>query len=87
MLSITVYRNKRNTSKFLEVHSYLDGHQSVRQYMYGFNYNKNYTGDKKLHRIRKAQLTELLIDYDFVISEWKNRFGTVGSIWNSTDNW
>lgn len=66
MISITVYRNKRNTNKFLEVHSYFDGHQSVRQYLYGFNYHKNYTGDGCLHRIRKPNLVELISDYDFV---------------------
>ena len=87
MISIKIFRNKENTSKFLEVHNDFNGHWTVRQYMYGFNYNKNYTGDKKLHRIRKAQLTELLKDYDFVSSEWKSRFGTVGTIWNSTDKW
>ena len=63
-MEITIYRNKRNENKYLEVHN--DGyyHNSVRQYISTNNLHKpQYTGDGSLHRWRKENLTELLKDY------------------------
>ena len=64
---IKIYRNKKNKNKYIEVHN--DGyyHNTVKQYMYWTEVNvKNLLGDKKLHRWRKGNLTELLEDYEEV---------------------
>lgn len=63
---ITVYRNKRNQNKYIEVHN--DGyyHNSVKQYMSWDNGVKNLTGDRKLHRWRVENLKDLLEDYEVV---------------------
>lgn len=68
---IKIYRNKKNKNKYIEVHN--DGyyHNTVKQYMYWEEVNvKNLLGDKKLHRWRKGNLTELLKDYEEVNNEY-----------------
>ncbi len=60
----TIYRNKRNENKYLEVHNDGHYHNSVRQYMKWSNGIKNFTGDGKLHRWRIGNLKELLEDYE-----------------------
>lgn len=61
--TITIYANKRNPSKRLEVHN--DGyyHNSVKAYMYFNNGVINQLGDGNLHRWRKKFLNVLLEDY------------------------
>ena len=76
MKKIRTYRNKRNPNKFIEVHNDGHYHNSVKQYIY-WEANvitgerllkpvKNLLGDRKLHRWRKANLNELLEDYEEV---------------------
>lgn len=76
MTTITIYRNKRNKHKFIEVHNDGHYHNSLKQYLF-WERNvitgdplpepvKNITGDKKLHRWRKINLKELLEDYELV---------------------
>ena len=72
--TVRIYINKRNPNKFIEVHSDCHYHNSVKQYMYWYSdiltgkklYKpvKNLLGDQKLHRWRKANLKELLEDYE-----------------------
>ena len=72
--TVWIYINKRNPNKFIEVHSDGHYHNSVKQYMYWYSdiltgkklYKpvKNLLGDQKLHRWRKANLKELLEDYE-----------------------
>lgn len=72
--TIQVYRNRRNSNKYIEVHNDGHYHNSLKQYMY-WERNvitgeplpepvKNITGDRRLHRWRKANLRELLEDYE-----------------------
>ena len=74
MTTITIYRNKRNEHKFIEVHNDGHYHNSLKQYLQ-WERNvvtgeplqkpvKNITGDRRLHRWRKANLKELLEDYE-----------------------
>ena len=73
-MKITVYRNKRNENKYLEVHNDGHYHNTVRQYMYWkyikkgvlISETKNFTGDGILHRWRIGNLRELLADYEEV---------------------
>lgn len=76
MTTIQTFRNRRNPNKFVEVHNDGHYHNSVKQYMY-WEVNvitgerllksvKNLLGDRKLHRWRKANLNELLEDYEEV---------------------
>ena len=73
-MKITVYRNKRNENKYLEVHNDGHYHNTVRQYMYWkyikkgvlISETKNFTGDGILHRWRIENLRELLADYEEV---------------------
>lgn len=71
---VRIYANKRNPHKFIEVHSDGHYHNSVKQYML-WTTNiftgkklekpvKDLLGDRKLHRWRKANLKELLEDYE-----------------------
>lgn len=68
---IRLYRNKRNTNKYLEVHNDGHYHNSVRQFMYWehrkrgvlLSVTKNFTGDGVLHRWSKGNLEKLLEDY------------------------
>ena len=63
-MKVVIYRNAWNEHKYIEVHYSKCGHFTVRQYMYwGMTGVKNFTGDGKLHRWRKANLVELLHDY------------------------
>ncbi len=65
--TVTVYVNKRNSNKFIEVHD--DGyyHYSLRQFLYWeCNKVKNMVGDPALRRWRKINLSDLLEDYDEV---------------------
>lgn len=66
MTTIKIYRNKRNSNKYIEVHN--DGyyHNSIRQFMQWDNGIKNQTGDKCLHRLISSNLKELLEDYEEV---------------------
>ena len=70
MTTIQVYRNRRNSNKYIEVHNDGHYHNSLKQYLY-WERNvitgeplpepvKNITGDRRLHRWRKANLKELL---------------------------
>ena len=63
---IRIFKNKRNPHKRLEVHN--DGyyHNSVKSYMEWDNGVKNLLGNKKLNRWKKANLDELLEDYEEV---------------------
>lgn len=57
MTTITIYRNKRNKNKYIEVHN--DGyyHNSVKQYM----------------QWKKANLMELLEDYELITAQEDGR--------------
>lgn len=63
MTTVTIYQNKRNSNKYIEVHNDGHYHNSVRQYLEWSNGVRNYTGDRLLHRWRKENLNELLEDY------------------------
>lgn len=71
MTTIRIYKNLRNSNKYLEVHNDGHRHNSVRQYIETNTFVKgrkvgivkNYTGDGSLHRWRKENLEELLTDY------------------------
>ena len=73
-MKITIYRNKRNENKYLEIHNDGHYHNTVRQYMYWkytkkgvvISETKNFTGDGVLHRWRIGNLRELLEDYEEV---------------------
>ena len=60
---VTLYQNKRNSNKYIEVHNDGHYHNTVRQFMKWDNGVKNLTGDGKLHRWRAGNLKELLEDY------------------------
>lgn len=62
--TIQLFRNKRNKNKYIEVHNDSHYHNAARQFMSWDNGVKNLLGDKKLHRIRKKFLEELLKDYE-----------------------
>lgn len=64
--TIKLYSNKRNPNKYIEVRNDGYSHNTVRQFMKWDNRVKNLLGDKKLHRWRKENLTELLEDYEEV---------------------
>lgn len=65
MTTITIYRNRRNRHKFLEVHNDGHYHNSVKQFMLWQSAGvKNLTGDGCLHRWRIENLRELLKDYE-----------------------
>ncbi len=66
MTITTIYQNKRNENKFIEIHNDGHYHNSVRQFLQWSNGVKNFTGDRFLHRWRKADLNELLTDYTLV---------------------
>lgn len=65
-MKITIYRNKRNHNKFIEVHNDGHYHNSVKQYMHWNNGVKNLLGDRKLHRWKANDLKSLLEDYEEV---------------------
>ena len=60
---VTLYRNKRNPNKYLEVRNDGHYHNTVRQFMKWANGVKYSVGDRKLHRWRAENLKELLEDY------------------------
>lgn len=62
--TIKVYRNKRNKNKYIEVHNDGHYHNTVKQFMKWDNGVKNLLGDRCLHRWIKANLDELLSDYE-----------------------
>lgn len=66
---ITLYQNKRNLHKYLEVHNDGHYHNTVRQFLKWDNGVKNFTGNKKLNRWRIDNLRELLEDYREVKGE------------------
>jgi len=62
---VELYRNKQNKHKYLEVHKDGEGHATVRQFMHWDSTKvTNKTGDGKLHRWNKSNLTALLENYD-----------------------
>lgn len=61
---ISIYVNKRNPNKYIEVHNDGHYHNTVRQYMHWSNGVKNITGDGHLHRWHVRNLRELLEDYE-----------------------
>ena len=63
MTTITIYQNKRNVNKYIEVHNDGHYHNSIRQYMKWSNGVKNFISDGILHRWKKENLKELLEDY------------------------
>ena len=65
---VSIYVNKRNENKFLEIHNDGHYHNSVKQFMCWTNV-RNDTGDGCLHRWHKGNLTELLEDYRLVSKE------------------
>lgn len=60
---ITVYRNKYNPNKYIEVHNDGYRHNTVRQCIKHGNV-ENLMGDKNLHRFPKRFLVVLLEDYE-----------------------
>lgn len=66
MTTVKVYKNKRNGNKYIEVHNDGHYHNTVKQYMKWSNGVKNLLGDRRLHRWRKKNLTQLLEDYQEV---------------------
>ena len=60
---VTLYQNKHNSNKYIEVHN--DGyyHNTVRQFLKWDNGVKYLVGDRRLHRWRAENLRELLEDY------------------------
>lgn len=62
----TIYRNRYNHNKYIEIHNDGHYHNSVRQYMSFQNGVKNLTGDRCLHRQRKGNLISILEDYERV---------------------
>lgn len=78
MTTIAIYRNKRNKNKYIEVHNDGYHHNSVKQFMQwkkDHNGNqlakpiRNETGDRVLHRWKKANLMELLEDYELITAQ------------------
>ena len=63
---IRIFKNKRNPHKRLEIHNDGHYHNSVKSYMEWDNGVKNLLGNKKLNRWKKANLVELLEDYEEV---------------------
>ena len=74
MTTITLYQNKRNSNKYLEVHNDGHYHNSVRQFLKWSNGVKYFTGDRLLHRWRRENLNELLEDY-IILNTWKSNTG------------
>lgn len=64
--TIRTYRNKRNRYKYIEVHSDGHYHNAVVQFMESDNGVKNYMPYKRLCRLRKRNLKDLLEDYEEV---------------------
>lgn len=70
-MKISIYKNKRNPNKYIEVHNDGHYHNTVRQYLEWvcrkkgsvLSVTRNYTGDGTLHRWRAENLKELLADY------------------------
>ena len=60
---VTLYQNKRNSNKYIEVHNDGHYHNTVRQFLKWSNGVKNLLGDRKLHRWRAENLRKLLEDY------------------------
>lgn len=77
MITVQIYRNKRNPNKYIEIHNDGHYHNSLKQYMYWDNSVfkcksfqkpvKNLLGDRRLHRWRIKNLKVLLEDYDLVV--------------------
>ena len=61
--TVTLFRNKRNPHKYIEVHNDGHYHNTVRQFLKWDNGVKYLVGDRKLHRWRIENLRELLEDY------------------------
>ena len=60
---VTLYQNKRNSNKYIEVHNDGHYHNTVRQFLEWDNGVKYLVGDRRLHRWRAENLRELLEDY------------------------
>lgn len=68
-----LYRNLRNTNKYIEVKKSNDGHTYFRQFMYWNtdrgsvkNYNASVTNRGRFHRVRQDTLSQILEDYELV---------------------
>lgn len=71
MTEVSIFSNKRNPHKFLEIHNDGHYHNSVRQFMHWDATNvTNKTGDGSLHRWRIENLRELLKDY-VLCGKWR----------------
>lgn len=69
--TVQLYRNKRNSNKYIEVHNDGYRHNSVKQFLFWKTSMVRYdTGDRILHRWRKESLSDLLTDYYPVNSVW-----------------
>ena len=65
MTTVKIFRNKRNHNKYIEVHNDGHYHNALVQFLYWHKTNVTYkTGDRCLHRWRKANLSGLLEDYE-----------------------
>lgn len=82
MTTISIYRNKRNKNKYIEVHNDGHYHNSVKQFMQwkeDRNGNqlakpiRNEMGDRVLHRWKKSNLMELLEDYELITAQENGR--------------
>lgn len=60
---VTLFQNKRNSNKYIEVHNDGHYHNTVRQFLKWNNGVKYLVGDGKLYRWRIDNLKELLEDY------------------------
>ena len=69
---ISIYQNKHNPHKFIELRHYPDGHYYWRQYMHWVNGATgdeviNYTGGKRFSRVTVATFVPILSDdYNFI---------------------
>lgn len=60
----TIYRNKRNEHKFLEVVTYDPGHVYMVQFIRWDNGIVNRVGDNRRHRVSRDTLSSILDDYE-----------------------
>lgn len=62
--TVSLFVNKRNPNKYIEVHNDGQYHNSLRQFMFWEKTDvKNMVGDPYLRRWKKANISELLSDY------------------------
>lgn len=72
IIGISIYQNKYNPNKFIELKRYPDGHYYWRQYMHWVNGATgddiiNYTGGKRFSRVTTQTFIPVLSDdYNFI---------------------